>query len=70
MRAEIQNEQGTLRDHFHRKGNLILTRKPDQQIQIGDEITITFTKIGSKRATVLIEAPQHVQIRRGEIEKH
>ena len=46
---------------------LVLTRKPQEKIQIGDNITITIIKTKGKTVRVGIEAPTDVPILRGEI---
>lgn len=45
---------------------LILSRKPGQEIQIGD-ITITVKKVTANRVTLAIEAGKDVKILRGEL---
>ena len=45
---------------------LILTRKTDQTIHIGNEITITITRIGSTSVRIGIQAPDSYDIKRGE----
>ena len=46
---------------------LVLSRKPGERIQIGDDVVITLTKIAGNRVTVGIDAPREVAIRRGEL---
>ena len=46
---------------------LVLTRKQDQVIQIGHDITITVTKIEANRVRLSINAPQDLTILRGEL---
>jgi len=45
---------------------LILTRKTDETIHVGDDITITITRIGPTSVRVGIEAPASYDIKRGE----
>jgi carbon storage regulator len=45
---------------------LVLTRKTDETIYIGEEITITITRIGPTSVRVGIEAPASYDIKRGE----
>jgi carbon storage regulator len=46
---------------------LVLTRKKDQSIIIGDDIEIKLTGLGSRRARIGILAPADVRIRRKEV---
>lgn len=46
---------------------LVLTRKVDESIQIGDEITVTVVRIGPGAARIGIKAPAHMSIVRGEL---
>lgn len=46
---------------------LVLTRKVDESIIIGDNIQITITKISGDRVSVGIDAPKEVGIRRAEL---
>ena len=47
---------------------LVLSRKPDQRIHIGDDITIVVNQIKGNRVTIGIEAPDGVRILRGELQ--
>lgn len=48
---------------------LVLTRKPQQQVQIGERrITVTVLEVRGGRVRLGIEAPDDVTIRRQEIE--
>lgn len=47
---------------------LVLSRKLDERIRIGDEIVITVKQIAGNRVSIGIEAPDHVRILRGELE--
>ena len=47
---------------------LVLTRKTDERIQIGDDITITVVKIRGGHVRIGIEAPRGIRILRGELE--
>ena len=49
---------------------LVLTRKQDQRIHIGDEIVLTVTRIRGNTVRLGIEAPDTYRIRRGELERH
>lgn len=46
---------------------LVLTRKQQQQIQIGDSITITILSVRGGRVQVGVTAPTHVRVVRGEL---
>ena len=46
---------------------LVLTRKTQQQIQIGNNITITIVRVTGQSVRVGIEAPQEVRVLRGEL---
>jgi len=47
---------------------LVLTRKQQQQIQIGEGVTITILKIKGNTVRIGIDAPSDVRIVRGELE--
>ena len=47
---------------------LVLTRKQQQQIQIGDGVTITILKVKGNAVRIGIEAPADVKIVRSELE--
>lgn len=46
---------------------LVLTRKPNEQIMIGDQVTITVTRIKGNTIQLGIDAPKDVKILRGEL---
>ena len=46
---------------------LVLTRKTQEKIQIGDNITITIVRVKGQSVRVGIEAPQDVRVIRGEL---
>lgn len=46
---------------------LVLSRKPDQTIHIGDNIKITVVQIKGNQVRIAIDAPQDVRILRGEL---
>lgn len=46
---------------------LVLTRKPQEKIQIGDNITITLVKVQGGRIRIGIEAPADVPVLRAEL---
>jgi len=48
---------------------LVLTRKTQERIQIGDNVTVTILRIKGKTVSVGIEAPRQVRVIRGELPK-
>lgn len=46
---------------------LVLTRKPGESIQIGDDITIFLLELNGNQQRIGIEAPRDVTIHRSEI---
>ena len=48
---------------------LVLTRKPGQQIMIGDSIVINVVEVQGDNVRIAIEAPREIKIYRGEIYK-
>ena len=48
---------------------LVLTRRVNEKIRIGDDVLITVTKVNKNRAVVAIQAPHSVSISRVESEK-
>lgn len=46
---------------------LVLTRKPRQQIMIGDSIVVNVVEVQGDNVRIAIEAPRDVKIYRGEI---
>ena len=46
---------------------LVLTRKPRQQIMIGDDIIVNVVEVQGENVRIAIEAPREVKIYRGEI---
>lgn len=48
---------------------LVLTRKLQQQIQIGDHVTITILQVKGGQVRIGIEAPKNVRIVRSELER-
>lgn len=49
---------------------LVLTRKLNETIRIGDNVTITIVRVKGRAVGVGIEAPREVRISRGEIDPH
>ncbi|RMG02010.1 MAG: carbon storage regulator [Planctomycetota bacterium] len=49
---------------------LVLTRKPQQTIRIGDEIVVKILRTGPGDIRIGIDAPEHIHILRGELEVH
>ena len=48
---------------------LVLTRKANQQIQIGENIVITVLQVKGNSVRLGIEAPREVRVMRGELER-
>ena len=46
---------------------LVLTRKQDETIHIGNDIVIKVISTGRGKIKIGIEAPSHVRVRRGEL---
>lgn len=46
---------------------LVLTRKPAETIQIGDDIVIKVIRTGSNSVKLGVDAPDHVRVMRGEL---
>ncbi|MCC9642041.1 carbon storage regulator [Rhodopirellula sp. JC740] len=46
---------------------LVLSRKVDEQLVIGDNIVVRVTKISGNRVSIAIDAPNDVKITRGEL---
>ena len=46
---------------------LVLTRKPKQQIMIGDNIVINIVEVQGENVRIAIDAPREIKIYRGEI---
>jgi carbon storage regulator CsrA len=46
---------------------LVLTRKAQEKIQIGDKITVTIVRIKGQAVRVGIDAPENIRIMRGEL---
>lgn len=46
---------------------LVLSRKTDERIIIGDEITITVIEIRGDKVRLGIDAPKHVSVHREEV---
>ncbi len=46
---------------------LVLTRKPAEMIQIGDDIVIKVIKTSHGTVKIGIDAPEHIRVMRGEL---
>lgn len=46
---------------------LALTRRPGQQLVIGDDIFVNIVDVQGENVRIAIEAPRHIKIYRGEI---
>lgn len=49
---------------------LVLSRKKDEQIRVGDDVIITVTKISGNRVQIGIDAPKNMPIVRGGLPIH
>ncbi len=49
---------------------LVLTRKLQQQIKIGDQITVTILRVKGSTVRIGIDAPREVRVVRGELEAY
>lgn len=48
---------------------LVLTRRPRQDIMIGDDVVVHIVEVNGDNVRIAIEAPRNVKIFRGEIYK-
>lgn len=48
-------------------GNLSLSRRPGESILIGDDITLTVTKVLGQRAYFNVSAPKEIRVDRDEV---
>lgn len=48
---------------------LVLSRRVNEQLVIGNDVVITVQRISGNRITLGIEAPRQVRIRRGELDR-
>ena len=48
---------------------LVLSRRVNEQVVIGNDVVITVQRISGNRITLGIEAPRQVRIRRGELDR-
>ncbi|MDA8744402.1 carbon storage regulator CsrA [Rubripirellula amarantea] len=48
---------------------LVLSRKADESIQIGNDIVIKVIRVQGNRVRLAIEAPKEIRVVRGELEK-
>jgi len=46
---------------------LILTRRPQESIRVGDEVTITVLAVEGAKVRIGINAPRHVSVDREEV---
>jgi carbon storage regulator CsrA len=49
---------------------LVLTRKLQQQIKIGDDVTVTILRVKGQTVRIGIDAPRQVRVVRGELPKN
>lgn len=48
---------------------LVVTRKVDESLRIGDSITITIVRVQGDQVRVGIDAPKHVQVLRDDAKR-
>ena len=46
---------------------LVLSRKPGEKITVGSDVVITILSSTSSRTKIGVEAPEHVRVRRAEL---
>jgi carbon storage regulator len=46
---------------------LVLSRKPQESIQIGSDITVTVVQVAGDKVTISIDAPRNIRIIRTEL---
>jgi carbon storage regulator len=46
---------------------LVLSRKPQESIQIGSDITVTVVQVDGDKVRISIDAPRHIRIIRTEL---
>lgn len=49
---------------------LILSRKPGEQLIVGENIVVTVAEVRGNRVKIGIDAPKETKVRRAEIEPH
>lgn len=49
---------------------LILSRKPGEQLILGENIVVTVAEVRGNRVKIGIDAPKETKVRRAEIEPH
>ena len=59
--------QGPSRFHYMEREMLVLTRKLNQEIVIGDDIRITIVAVGGDQVKLGITAPRSVPVHRMEV---
>lgn len=52
-----------------KRGRLVVTRKTNETIFIGDDIEVTITEVAGNSVRVCIQAPTYVPILRAELKK-
>jgi carbon storage regulator len=54
--------------HFQRsEAVLVLSRRVEERIRIGDDITIVVTRISKDKVRLGIDAPKHMEVHRQEV---
>lgn len=49
---------------------LILSRKPGEQLILGENIVVTVAEVRGARVKIGIDAPKEIKVRRAEVEPH
>lgn len=49
------------------RGSLVLSRKPQERIVLGEHIEITVTKVNGRKVWINIRAPKSMTVHRGEV---
>lgn len=48
-------------------GNLVLSRKKNESIEIGDSITVSVVEIRGDKVRLGVKAPKHIKVHRQEV---
>ena len=68
MNTAVDVRTGTMRNlKQETSGMLVLTRRPTESLQIGEQIKVTVVSVIGRKVTLGIDAPAHVTILRTEL---